>query len=181
MTTVIHARKISIIGISGSGKSTFARELAADTRLPLFHMDTLFWRGNWVAVPAAEYLRAHRDLIARDTWIIEGYIDETLAERVNASDLVIYLDYSGLRCAWRVLKRWAAHCRESRPELPVEAHERISLRFLWTVLSRAERPAIEAALRGVDHARVRRVTSPRQLIRLIHDESSAPGIAEALG
>lgn len=47
--------RIAIIGISASGKSVFARELAGKTGLPLIHMDQLFWTGNWQEIPEAGY------------------------------------------------------------------------------------------------------------------------------
>jgi adenylate kinase family enzyme len=156
-------RRIAVVGISGSGKSSFARALSASSGLPLHHMDRLFWRGRWEAVPEADYIAAQQALLADDAWIIEGYIDPALAERARAADLILYLDFSGARCAWRVLKRWWRHRRVARPELPPEAVERLDPRFLWVALSRAERPAIEAALAGVDPARVRRVRTPAEL------------------
>ncbi len=72
-------------------------------------MDALFWAGNWQAVPESQYLKAPAALVRQQNWIIEGYIDETMAERLSFAELVIYLDYSGPRCAWRVFRRWLAH------------------------------------------------------------------------
>ena len=129
-------------------------------------MDRLFWRGRWEAVPEADYVAAQRALIADDAWIIEGYIDPALAERAHGAVLIVYLDFSGARCAWRVLKRWRRHRRVARPELPAEAVERLDPRFLWVVLTRAERPAIEAALAGVDASKIRRVRTPAELRRI---------------
>ena len=148
--------RIAVIGIGGSGKSTYARGLAKATGLPLVHMDALFWRGAWEAVPEAEYLEAHARLVAEDRWIIEGYVDVALAGRLQAADRIIDLDPPGWLCAARVIRRWWTHRGRARPELPPEARERLSLRFLWTVLTRAERPAIDAALAGVDPARIER-------------------------
>jgi adenylate kinase family enzyme len=137
--------KIAVIGISGSGKSTFSRKLAEQTGLPLFHMDQLFWKGNWEEVPESEYLIAHHQLVQRDQWIIEGYIDSKMSERLKSADLVIFLDYPGWLCAWWVLKRWFNHRKESRPELPKEALEQLKGEFMWRVFKRHERiPVMEA-------------------------------------
>jgi len=130
-------------------------------------MDRLFWRGRWEAVPEADYVAAQRALLADEAWIIEGYIDPALAERARAADLIVYLDFSGARCAWRVLKRWWRHRRVARPELPAEAVDRLDLDFLRVVLTRAERPAIEASLAGVDASRIRRVRTPAELRALL--------------
>lgn len=126
-------------------------------------MDSLFWRGAWEPVPEAEYLEHHARLITEPAWIIEGYVDEAMASRLRLADQVVFLDYPGPLCAWRVLRRWLAHRERPRPELPLAARERLSLGFLLIVLRRAERPAIEAALHGVDPAKVLRATSAGQL------------------
>jgi adenylate kinase family enzyme len=153
-------RRIAVIGISGSGKTTLARRLAKTTSLPLIHMDQLFWRGAWQAVAEADYLAEHARLISQERWIIEGFIDSKMAERLARADIVYYLDYSGLLCAWRILGRWLKHRRVSRPELAPEARERVSPLFLCRVLRRAERPGIEAALQTAQPANVRRMSSP---------------------
>lgn len=43
--------KIMIIGSSGSGKSTFSRELGEFLKLPVYHLDAFFWRPGWVQTP----------------------------------------------------------------------------------------------------------------------------------
>lgn len=139
--------KIAVVGISASGKSVFARKLADKTDLPIFHMDKLFWKGNWEAVPEPEYLKEHDLLIQKDKWIIEGYVDKNMADRLKLADLVIYLDYSGLRCAWQLIMRWLSYRNESRPELPKEAKEKLTFKFFWLVLTRGERKDIEEAIK----------------------------------
>lgn len=160
-------KKISIIGISGSGKSTYSRKLAKQTHLPLFHMDQLFWKDNWQAVPEQEYLQAHENLIQQDSWIIEGYIDDSMSERLRKSDLVIFLDYPGWLCAWWVFKRWLRHRKESRPELPKEALEELKGEFLWRVLSRKERIPLMEALEIANSSNLKIVHSPKELNKLV--------------
>lgn len=158
------AKKIAVIGISGSGKSVFSRKLAGQTGLPVFHMDSLFWKGNWEVVPEADYIeKQSKLLVENDQWIIEGYVDEALADRLKVADLIIYLDYSGWLCLWRIIKRWFKHRQESRPELPKESLERLNIKFLWTVLTRAERPGIEKALTHVRASKIIRLLSPRNV------------------
>lgn len=156
--------RIAVIGISGSGKTRLARALALKADLPVTHMDALFWRGRWEPVPEADYLAEHARLIAGERWIIEGFIDPTMAERLHRADRVIFLDLPGWVCAWRVVKRWLAHRRVARAELPSDARERLGRAFLQTVVARAERPAILAALRDVDPAKVVVVASARSPI-----------------
>lgn len=160
--------RIAIIGISGSGKTTFAHALQRATGLPLYHADQLFWRGSWHPVPADQYLQAHSEWVGRNKWIIEGYVDSSLAQRLQRADVIIYLTPPPWVCAGRVVKRWLAHRKNARPELPPEALERLSLQFLWVVLSSAERPSIEAALRQAPEAVAQRLTTTQDRVDFIH-------------
>ena len=161
-------KRIAIVGISGSGKSTVSRVIAEKTKLPLFHMDQLFWKGNWEAIPEHEYVANHQELIKKDEWIIEGYIDGPMADRLKRADLIIYLDYSGIRCFLYILRRWLLHRKESRPELHPEALERFSPRLLRVVITRKEREHIEEALEGIDQTDVVRLHTPRELKNLLN-------------
>ena len=155
--------KIAIIGISGSGKSTLSRKIAEKMKLQLFHMDMLYWEENWRAVPELEYLEAHELLVEKPEWIIEGYIDGKMASRLKNADLVIYLDYSGLRCAWHLILRRLKYHNKNRPELPKEALERLKPSFFWMVLKGGERMDIEEALSKSNPQNLKRFYSPRQL------------------
>jgi adenylate kinase family enzyme len=156
-------QRVAVIGIGGSGKTTVARLLSARLGLPVYHMDALFWRGKWEEVPEEEYLARHAELVAQDRWIIEGYVDASMASRLHRADRIVFLDYSGARCLWRVLKRYWLHRKEARPELHPDAVEEVIWKFWWTVLTRAERPGILRALDGTDSAKVQRVRNSGEL------------------
>ncbi len=166
-TSFSNANRIAVIGISGSGKSTLARKLAESTKLPVYHMDSLFWKENWNPVPEEEYLKTHQELIEKDKWIIEGYIDKKMADRIRRADFVIYLDYSGFRSLWQAMKRIAKHHGHNRPELPAGCLDKFNHRFLWTIFTRGERKDMEAALEGSDQSKLVRVHSPKELERLL--------------
>lgn len=127
-------------------------------------MDQLFWKGKWEAVPEEEYLKSHEELIKKEDWIIEGYIEPRMANRLKLADKIIYLDFSGLRCVWRLIKRHFMHRKESRPELPKEAVEgALEGTYLWTVLTRKERPEIESSLKGIPLDKIKRLKTPSEL------------------
>lgn len=159
--------KIAVVGISSSGKSVFSRKLADKTGLPIFYMDQLFWKENWEAVPEQEYLKEHNLLIKKDKWIIEGYIDKNMADRLKFADLVIYLDYFGVRCAWQLIKRWLSYRNESRPELPKEAKEKFALKFFWLVLTRGEKKDIEGAIKIANLKNLKIFHSPIELNKFL--------------
>jgi adenylate kinase family enzyme len=99
-------KRVAVFGNAGGGKSTLARRLAEITRLPLYVLDKLQFKDGGAAVPQDEYLELHRDLLAQETWIIDGYGDNTtIWERFGAADTLIYVDLSLPIHYWRVTKR----------------------------------------------------------------------------
>jgi adenylate kinase family enzyme len=165
-------KKIAIIGMSGAGKTTLARRLSPETKLPAYHMDTFFWRGKWNAVPEAEYLKEHELLLQKPTWIIEGFVNAKMADRVATADLILYLDYSRLRCFWQTLRRWTQYRGKSRPELPDESRERFYNPRLWLNIVRgSERKDIEQALKSRRMARLSRFRSPKALEQFLGEQT----------
>lgn len=157
--------KIAILGITGAGKSTLSRKLADKTGLPLFHMDALFWRGNWEEVPESEYLAQHKKILAENNkWIIDGWINPKMSDRLAQADLVIYLDYAGWLCALHYVERCFKHRKVARPELPKESTDRFKFRRFFLLLFRGERPDIERSLSFAgDMSKIVRLTSPKDM------------------
>jgi adenylate kinase family enzyme len=146
-----------VIGSGGAGKSTFARCLAELTGLPLVHLDALYWRPGWQPTTDANWDRVVEELVARDSWILDGNYGRTLPRRVAASDTIIFLDLPRLVCMWRLLRRRLQYRRQRRPELPTGCEEKLSWEFLywvWTYPTR-RRPGILRQLAAVrDQKRV---------------------------
>ena len=46
--------KIIVIGSSGSGKSTLSKQLSNILDIPVYHLDALFWKPNWVMITKDE-------------------------------------------------------------------------------------------------------------------------------
>jgi adenylate kinase family enzyme len=152
--------RIAVIGISGSGKSTFARALGAKLALPVLHGDQIDWMPDWGVRPDADIAAIHKRWIEQPCWIIEGWVEADRAERLSVADLVVDLDYPGWLCGWRVLQRQMRGVR--RQEMPDGCVDGFSPQTLRWVFTKAERPSGDAALKAATVKKYVRLTSPRE-------------------
>jgi adenylate kinase family enzyme len=98
-------RRVVVTGLTGAGKSTFSRALAAKTGLPLIHLDLHFWKPGWVEPSDEEWREQQRRLLAGDAWIADGNYHATLALRLERADTVVFLDTPWWVCAGRAFMR----------------------------------------------------------------------------
>ncbi len=97
--------RIAIIGKPGSGKSTFASELAKKLNLPLYHLDKIFFVENWEYRNYWDFLDEQQTWCDQDTWVIDGNSLQSLSMRYERATMVIYFNYPLWICYWRMLKR----------------------------------------------------------------------------
>ena len=106
--------RILILGCPGSGKSTFARALAARTGLPVVHLDNIWWRADGTHISREEFDRALAELLAGEKWIMDGDYSRTYEVRIRACDTAIFLDYPEDVCMAGI----TARVGQDRPDMP---------------------------------------------------------------
>lgn len=84
--------KVIIIGCPGSGKTTFAKKLCDVTKLPLFHLDAIWHKADRTYITREEFDARLADILALDSWIIDGNYSRTVKCRMAACDTVILFD-----------------------------------------------------------------------------------------
>jgi adenylate kinase family enzyme len=132
-------RRILIVGCPGSGKSTVARRLAALSRLPLIHLDQLYWLPGWVEPEKARWRQRLEEALAGPEWIIDGNYGGTLGLRLLAAEAVVVLDLPRWLCVLRVLRRVVTGWGRTRPDMAAGCPERLQwdfLRYIWNFRSR---------------------------------------------
>ena len=84
--------RILVIGCPGAGKSTFAKELAKRTDLPLHHLDLIWFHDNGDMESREIFDEKLHEILISDRWIIDGYYPRTLEYRLKYADTVFFLD-----------------------------------------------------------------------------------------
>lgn len=161
------SRNIVVIGISGTGKSTISRKLAALKGLPLYHMDSIIWNENWMESDDQTIQLLLEKIADTDGWIVEGWVDQYSKTILERADLILYLDYPGWLALCGGLQRWWCYRGTKRPEMPDGCNESLDLEYLRKMLYRQERPHIERILAELKPRNVLRVTSRHEVDRCL--------------
>jgi adenylate kinase family enzyme len=99
-------RKVALLGNAGGGKSTLGVRLSAKKGIPLYSVDQLQWKPGGVAVPDAEFERTHDEILARDSWIIDGFgTYPAYLRRLEVADTIILIDHPLWRHYWWTARR----------------------------------------------------------------------------
>ena len=107
-------RRVSVVGSTGTGKTTFGRELARIMGVPFVELDALAWGPSWTMIPTERFQARAAEAIAGDAWVVDGnYGGRGVRELVWArADTIIWLDF-GLPVIFRWLwKRTTLRIRD---------------------------------------------------------------------
>ncbi|MEC8580503.1 MAG: AAA family ATPase [Pseudomonadota bacterium] len=138
-------QRVMIIGGPGSGKSTLALALGKKLGLPVTHIDRFQFTAGWLEVDPAKRDAHVCDVIASDSWIIDGNYSSTLKDRMDRADTLIWLDVPLWQRLWRVARRTWIYYGQNRPELPEGCPERFSPAFIHYIVTSSKRQREKAA------------------------------------
>ena len=85
-------KKVIVIGCPGSGKTTFAEKLRDKTGIELFHLDAIWHKADRTHISRDEFDARLGEILALDSFIIDGNYSRTLERRISASDTVFLFD-----------------------------------------------------------------------------------------
>lgn len=164
-------KKIFIVGISGVGKTYFACKLSGRLKIPLYHMDSIIWKNDWVETAEDEIICRLRNLESRDAWIIDGWIDEYSQKLLDDADLIFYLDFSRFLAAAGVISRWFKYRKSKRAELPDGCLENFDFKFTLNVLLKREKKHIDRILSSVSPSKIVKIKTRVDIQKLFPRET----------
>ena len=98
-------KRIIVVGCCGSGKSTFSKQLAYKTGLPLYHLDNIYWLPDASHLERVEFIKKQKEIMKKDAWIIDGNYGGTMKYRIKKCELVYFFDLPTEICLEGVLNR----------------------------------------------------------------------------
>jgi adenylate kinase family enzyme len=128
-------KRVLVIGSPGTGKSTFARRLAAKTGLPLMHLDLYYHeKSQNYYVDKDAWTKRVRELVAQPQWIVDGNHGRSMRMRMERADTIIHFDLPRRSALRGVVKRRAQAHKTKRADMPDDWEEKLSwefLRYVW--------------------------------------------------
>ena len=98
-------QRILILGRTGSGKTTLARELAAARGVPHVELDSLYFGPDFSTAPPSILRERTSEAIAGERWVTDGNKRAVRDLVWPRADTVIWLDYGVHVSLWRLAKR----------------------------------------------------------------------------
>ena len=101
-------RRLSVVGISGSGKTSLSLRLAVALGVQHIELDAMFHQPGWAELPPAEFRRRVEVAIQADGWVVDGNYSAVRDLVWAAADTVVWLDLPRSLVMRRVLGRTVA-------------------------------------------------------------------------
>ncbi len=166
--------RIVVVGTTGAGKTTVARQLAAIHGVTYVELDALNWEADWVGLnehDPEEFRRRIEDAVRGDAWVVDGNYGIARDLVWPRATALVWLDYPLRVALWRMAKRtisrivtnerlWKGNTESFRQQFL----SRDSL-FLWAIKTHRRRhTTYPVALAKPEHAHltVVRHRSPRE-------------------
>ena len=171
-------RRVSVVGTSGAGKSTFAAALARVLGVPWLELDSVYHQAGWTPLDGEEFRRRVALVASAPGWVIDGNYSKVRDLVWARADTVVWLDLPRRtvmrRVVFRTLRRvggrvelWNGNREGWRNIFTLDEQESV-IAWAWkTHGSGRERYAAAAADPAYGHLRFVRLRSPGAVRRFL--------------
>jgi adenylate kinase family enzyme len=98
---ILGMERIAIVGTTGSGKTTLARQVAQRCLIPHVELDALQWEPNWTPAEPQVFRNRVTAALSSDRWVVDGNYSTVRDIVWTKADTVVFLDYP----FWLVMRR----------------------------------------------------------------------------
>ena len=98
-------RRIAIIGVTGSGKTTLARQISAILGIPHVELDSLHWGPNWQMAETDAFRVQVTQALACDEWVTDGNYSKARDIIWGRAETIVWLDFALPVILWQLLIR----------------------------------------------------------------------------
>jgi adenylate kinase family enzyme len=181
--------RVVVVGTSGSGKTTFARQLASALDAPHVELDQLYWGPDWTAKPEPEFVRLADVATTAPRWVVDGNYRAVRDLLWPRATTIIWLNFGLATVFGSTLRRTL---RRSLTREVLFAGNRESLRrsflsresiLLWVLQTywqrRRDYPVLQQSGRyaGVTWVEFRRRSDAAAFLRMVRRAASAAGVS----
>ncbi len=167
--TLENLRRVSVVGTSCSGKSTFAKNLASILNSKHIELDALSWLPDWVERPKDEFLDLVKKAAADDdAWVCDGNYSRARPIVWERATAIVWLDYSFPRTFYQAVNRTTRRvlsgeeiCAGNRETFRQSFMSRDSI-LLWVLTSYSEKRRRYAKILSEDSLRGKEIYIFRQ-------------------
>lgn len=98
-------QRIAIVGTTGSGKTTLARQIAQRGQIPHVELDALQWEPNWTPAEPQVFRDRVTVALSGERWVVDGNYSAVRDIVWGRADTVVFLDYPFWLVMGRLLRR----------------------------------------------------------------------------
>jgi adenylate kinase family enzyme len=102
-------QRIVVIGVTGSGKTTLAQQLARRLGYPHVELDALHWDADWTMAPTDVFRERIAQALSGPVWVTDGNYSSARDLIWGRADTIIWLDYALPLILWRLTRRNISH------------------------------------------------------------------------
>ncbi len=100
-----YLKRVSVVGTSCSGKTTFAENLAQILKVKHIELDAINFLPNWIERPRNEFLDLVEKETNADVWVFDGNYTRTREIVWERATAIVWLNYSFPLTFYRSLNR----------------------------------------------------------------------------